>query len=259
MIPLRTLAAAALMLPASLLSSAARAAPEEIQVYMDELGQAGEVGLDIHVNHVLEGDGTPAYPGAETSLHGWRITPEFSLGLGHGFEAGAYLPLATIAPDGVLRASGVKMRLKWLAPHHDEGFYWGANVEVGRVAHRLDENPWNSEVKLIGGWRQGRWIAAVNGNVDFALSGPNIGPATFELTSKLGYRLTPRLMLGAESYNELGPLRSPGPLSQTEHATYLVLDSQLGKWDINAGIGKGYGSNADTLLIKFVIGVPIGH
>ena len=169
------------------------------------------------------------------------------------------MPLATIAPDGVLRASGVKMRLKWIAPHKEEGFFWGANFEIGRVSHRLDENPWNSELKLIGGWRKGRWVAAVNGNFDFTVSGPNPGPATFELTSKLGYQVTPKLTLGAESYNEVGPLRDLGHLSQTEHSTYLVVDTQLGRWDVNAGIGKGYGTNADSLLIKFVIGVPIGR
>ena len=259
MLTFRLITAASCLLPGLFFSPSAYAAPEEIQVYMDEMGQAGEVGLDVHVSDVLEGDGTPGYPGAEASLHRWRITPEFALGLGHGFEVGAYLPLATIAPDGVLRASGVKMRLKWLAPRREEGFFWGVNFEIGRVAHRLDENPWNSEVKLIGGWRKGRWVAAVNGNFDFTVSGPNPGPATFEFASKLGYKLTPKLTLGAESYNEVGPLRSLGHFSQNEHSTYLALDAQLGKWDVNAGIGKGYGTNGDSLLVKFVIGVPIGR
>ena len=179
----------------------AYAADEEIQVYMDELNARGVFGLDVHVNDVLRGDGSPGYAGAETNLHRWRVTPEFSLGLGHGFELGAYLPLATIAPDGVLRVQGVKSRLKWLAPHKDEGFYWGLNFEIGRVRRRLDQNPWNSELKLIGGWRKGKWIAAVNGNIDFTVSGPSPGPATFELASKLGCALTPGLTLGIESYN----------------------------------------------------------
>jgi hypothetical protein len=233
------------------------AADEEIQVYMDELNATGVFGLDVHVNDVLRGDGSAAYPGAETNLHRWRVTPEFSLGLGHGFELGAYLPLATIAPDGVLRIQGIKGRLKWLAPHKDEGFYWGLNFEIGRVSHRLDTNPWNSELKLIGGWRKGKWIAAVNGNIDFTVSGPAPSPATFELASKLGYALTPALTLGVESYNGMGELKSWGHFSQNEHATYVVLDAKVGKWDVNAGIGKGYGANGDDITLKFVIGVPI--
>lgn len=201
----------------------------------------------------------PEYPGQEPSLHRWRITPEFSLGLTHQFELGLYLPLATIAPDGTPRAEGAKARIKWLAPHGEEGFYWGANVEIGRVAHALDQNPWNGELKLIGGWRRGRWAAAVNGNIDFVISGPTPGPATLQLASKLGYRIGPATTLGIESYNGMGPLRSPGNLSQNEHATYLAVDTKLGRWDINAGIGRGYGANADQTIVKLVTGVPIGQ
>ena len=52
MTPIRMILAA-LLLGGSLLPAVALAAPEEIQVYMDELGKAGEIGLDVHVNDVL--------------------------------------------------------------------------------------------------------------------------------------------------------------------------------------------------------------
>ena len=42
-----------------------------------------------------------------------------------------------------------------------------------------------------------------------------------------------------------------------EHTTFLTADFPLGKWDVNAGIGKGYGTSADSTILKFVIGVPI--
>ena len=243
----------------ALTASPARAADEEIQVYLDEINPAGAIGLDVHLNTVTAGDSAPAYPGAERALHRWRITPEFSLGLGGGFELGAYLPLATIAADGVLRAEGAKGRLKWLAPHGERGFYWGANLEIGRVDSRLDRNPWNGELKLIGGWRNDRWIVGVNGNIGFKVSGPDPAPASFELASKLGYRLTPKLTLGLESYNGLGEFRDFGRLGASDHATFLTFDTAVGGWDINAGIGKGYGTSADDTIVKFVIGVPIGR
>ena len=56
----------------------------------------------------------------------------------------------------------------------------------------------------------------------------------------------------------MGPLRGLGHLPGQEHATYLALDTKLGRWDLNAGIGRGYGANADHTVVKFVIGVPIG-
>lgn len=235
----------------------ARAADEEIQVYMDELGARGEVGLDLHVNDVLSGAAGADWPGGEASLHRWRITPEWSLGLGSGFEAGAYLPLTTITPDGVLRASGVKGRLKWIAPHAATGPFWGANLEIGRVGYRLDQNPWNGEVKLIGGWRNARWELAANLNYDFKVSGPVPAPASLELATKIDYRIAPQVKIGIESYNGLGEVRDLGRLGSSDRTTYLTIDTVLGGFDINAGIGKGYGASANSTTVKFVIGVPL--
>ncbi len=249
----------AILVTAFTAATPAFAADEEIQVYMDEINPAGKVGLDVHVNYVADGDGSLAYVGAESPLHRWRITPEFSLGLGGGFELGAYLPVATIARDGSARVLGAKARLKWLAPHRETGFFWGVNWELGRVARRLDENPWNSELKFIAGWHDDKWTLAANGNLGFKVSGPVPAPATFEIATKIGYKVTPGLTLGMESYNELGELRGFGPLSQTEHTTYLTADFAVGGFDVNAGIGKGYGSNADSTVVKFVVGVPLGN
>ena len=246
---------AALLL--ALIPLQAHAAPEEIQIYMDELDAAGEPGLDVHVNDVFQGVPGPAFPGGEPSLHRWRVTPEFSLGLGYGFEAGAYLPVATIAPDGKIRADGVKLRMKWLAPHEEEGFYWGANYEVGYSDHFIDTHHWNNEIKLIAGWRNERWEVATNGNIDFALSGPNPGPATIDFDEKVGYKLSKVLTLGVETYNELGGLRSFGQFSIYDQLTFIAADAHLGAWDINAGIGKGYGGNIDHLIVKFIISVPL--
>ena len=212
---------------------------------------------DIHVNDVANGVPGPAFPGGEPSLHRWRVTPEFSLGLGNGFEAGAYLPLATIAPDGKVRADGAKVRLKWLAPHGETGFYWGANYEVGYSDHLIDPHHWNNEIKMIAGWRNDHWVLAANGNIDFALSGPDRGPVTFDFDEKIGYKLSRRLTLGVETYNGVGPLRSLGRFAAYDQSTFLVADAHLGRWDVNAGIGKGYGGNNDHLIVKFIIGVPL--
>lgn len=63
---------------AGLIPAAAHAAPEEIQVYIDDLDEPGEVGLDTHINYVATGESTRGdYPGAEDSLKRLRITPEF--------------------------------------------------------------------------------------------------------------------------------------------------------------------------------------
>ncbi|MDE2435817.1 MAG: hypothetical protein KGM49_06125 [Sphingomonadales bacterium] len=252
MSPIRMLAVAAM----ACVARPALAADEEIQVYQDEMGAPGEIGLDLHINYVADGDGRASYPGEESPLHRWRFTPELSVGLGHGFELGAYVPLATLAADGTPRTQGAKMRLKWVAPHGARGFYWGANLEVGRVSHRIDQNPWNGEMKLIAGWRNDRIVAAVNANLGFKISGPASAPAEAEIASKLAYRLSPRVAVGMESYNGLGPLSDIHPAG-AGHSTFAVLDAALGKWDVNIGIGKGYSGSADSTVLKFIIGVPL--
>lgn len=256
---IRQVTTAALSAGFALAPSVAHAAAEEIQIYMDEMNRPGELGLDLHLNEVVAGDPARAYPGAEASLYRVRITPEFSLGLTKSLELGAYLPLATVARDGILRADGFKFRLKYLAPHREVGFYYGANLEIGKVSRRIDVNPYNGELKLIGGWHKDRWIVGVNGNIGFVISGPQHDPIMFELASKLSYKVTPGLALGFESYNGAGPLRGLGHFGSSEQTTFAVADTQIGGFDINAGLGKGYGANADATIVKFTIGVPIGR
>ncbi|MDE2562434.1 MAG: hypothetical protein KGL48_09330 [Sphingomonadales bacterium] len=244
---------------AVLAASPARAAPEEIQVYLDDMSRPGQIGLDIHTNYVLTGDKTPDYPDEQRSVDRLRVTPEFALGLTKSLELGAYLPLATLDHTGTLRADGAKLRLKYIAPRRTgQDWFWGLNFEIGRVAHHLDQNPWNAELKGIAGVRRGRWTFALNTNLDFKVSGPARSPATLELATKVNYALSPRVSLGVENYNGVGELKHPGRFGSSEQSSFLILDTNLGKWDFECGAGTGYGANADRLTIKAIIGIPIG-
>ncbi len=254
----RTPVALALATIGVLVGGAAFGADEEIQVYMDEIGKPGEFGLDVHTNYVADGDLVTDYPGNQPSLHRLRITPEFAYGLTDSLELGVYLPLATVDQDGHLDAGGIKFRLKYVAPKAPEaGWFWGANLELGRVNHSLDANPVNGELKGILGTRNGPWTLACNLNIDFKVSGPEPSPTTFELATKLMRAIGHGASLGIESYNGLGELESPGHLNESEQAGYIVLDKSVGHWELNLGVGTGYGSNPDHLILKAIIGVPI--
>ena len=61
---------------AVLVPTAAHAAPEEIQVYIDDLNRPGGSGVDLHVNYVPIGDGEVDYPGQQPSLRRLRLMPE---------------------------------------------------------------------------------------------------------------------------------------------------------------------------------------
>ena len=244
--------------PGLLSFGTAHAADEEIQVYMNEINAPGQPGLDLHTNYVPSGDGSPDYAGGQGSLHRLRVTPEFSYSLDDHFELGAYLPLATLDGTGQVRADGWKVRVKWLGRHPETGFYYGLNYEVGRLDHHLDQNPWNNEIKLIGGWDSEKWIVGANLNFDFALSGPAKATPDLQLATKIGYKLSKTSTIGVESYNGLGTLRDFAHLSQNDHTTFVALDTKLGRWDLNLGLGKGYGTSKDSTIVKLIIGVPIG-
>src|SRR5512142_607153 len=99
--------AARLMACAALgwMSPGALAAPDEIQVYTEEMDEPGTFGLELHVNYVPDGRTQPTYEGEMKSNHRLQLTPEFSYGLSRTLEAGLYLPLAMSA-DGQLYENG---------------------------------------------------------------------------------------------------------------------------------------------------------
>jgi hypothetical protein len=241
------------------LPSAAVAADEEIQVYMDEMNPAGGYGLDVHLNYVPAGRRARVdWPGEESSQRRFRITPEWSYGLAPWLELGAYVPLMEIDPRGGLEVGGVKGRIKFIAPHSDgTPFFWGLNFEVGRVRRSLDINPWNCELKGIAGWRRGKVTLAVNLNLDSVVSGPQHSPSTLQLATRAGYQLRPGFGVGIENYNDLGDTRRLRLDRRGDHMTFLTIDKTVGRFDVDFGVGRGYGTPKDKWVIKAIVGVPI--
>lgn len=239
--------------------SRAWAADEEIQVYMDEMNPAGGYGLDVHLNYVPQGrPGNFDWLGEEASRHRLRITPEWSYGLTSWLELGAYVPLMEIDPRTGLEIGGVKGRIKFIAPHQEGShFFWGLNYELGRVRRRLDTNPWNSELKGIAGWRQGKLTIAANLNFDFVVSGPRPSPGTFQLATKAAYELKRGFSVGFENYNDLGDTHRLRLNGRGNHILFLAVDKKLGGFDLNFGIGRGYGAPEDKWVVKAIVGIPI--
>ncbi len=239
-------------------ASSALAAPEEIQVYTDDINAPGEFGLELHVNKLLSGNGRPDYPGAQAPWQVLRVTPEFSYGLTKTIELGAYF-LTSVDAQGNATVDGQKLRVKYMAPMPEGSlWYWGANLEVGRVDYRLDPNPWNGELKGILGWRGPRWSWAVNASVGFKVSGPEPAPSTLQLANKLAYKVNEDYQIGLESYNDLGELGSLGRLNQQSQLLYAVVDFSLRGWEFNLGLGRGLTTVSDRWVMKAIVTVPFG-
>ena len=235
------------------------AAPEEIQVYEDDLVKPGGVGLDLHNNYVLSGDSRPDHPGGAAPEHAYRFTPEFYYGVAPNLEVGLYV-LSQVEHDGTFTIGGEKLRLKYIAPRasEDKPFYWGANFEIGRVSNRYDVNPWNAELKGIAGYVRGPWKVVGNANLDWTVSGPDRQKPTLNLSAKVGYALAKELSVGFETYNDIGNSHNFGRFGAQEQALYAVVDTAIHGWDLNLGIGRGFTGATDHWVAKAVIGVPFG-
>ena len=248
-IPLAGSALAAALL---LCNSLCIAAPEEIQVYLDDKEDPGVMSIDWHNNYVFSGRTRPDYVGEKPPNHLYRLTPELNYGVSQVFELGAYL-LTSRDSSGQWAADGAKVRLKYIAPHMEEGVFYGLNLEVGQQNHALSQDPWGAQLKGILGWRHGAWTLGYNMNLDTALS-PRGGPVTSESDLKINYAVTHRTQMGIESYNELGPSSHPHAFNADSKVLYAVLDTSFHALDINMGVGRGLTHPSDMWTLKMIIG-----
>lgn len=233
------------------------AAPEEIQVYLDDFVEPGKYGLDLHTNYVASARAEPE-ESSQPTYHQLRITPEFSYGLNSNWELGAYW-LTVKDPGGSVETDGVKVRAKWRpdATSADSPFYYAVNFEAGQLSKRFDQDVTNGEVKLIGVWKTGPWKVGINFNFDRALKNHPVQAATSEIDSKIAYQIRDGLQIGIENYSFLGAIHNDPSQPQSSHANYLAADFNLGKWDFNVGIGHTSGQSPDKTVLKAIIGVPI--
>jgi hypothetical protein len=230
------------------------AAPEEIQVYTDDVNEPGEFGLEMHVNYVVGGFRQPAYAGQLPTHHVLQMTPEFSYGFAKNWDAGIYL-LSAVAADGNVYGNGAKLRVKYIAPANGAVF-WGMNVELGRTSRRVTESNMNVELRPIVGWRNDRWLVSFNPIIGVAVSGdesrePSIAPAI-----KVARSVGEGVQVGFEHYADLGGIHHIPAFNQQDHVFYGVVDIQRKGFDLNFGIGRGVTSASEKWVAKMIIGIP---
>lgn len=236
---------------------AASAAPDEIQVYTEELDRPGEFCLEQHLNFVPHGQQVADYPGQMTSHHVAQITPEFSYGLSETLEAGLYVPFA-IVPGGDSYLNGLRLRLKYIAPRRDEDtVFYGLNVEVGRDSHRTSTSISAMELRPIVGYRDARWLLSFNPILNMALAADASHVPQFEPALKLTRRGAEGTWAGIEYYGEYGPLNHLLPGCQRGQTLFAVMDVEVDGWDVNLGIGRGNANAADRWIIKAIVALPL--
>lgn len=239
----------------SLGSLTALAAPDEIQVYNDDMDEPGKFGLELHTNYTLDGSKMPSYAGEAPSHHVLQVTPELSYGISKTLEAGLYFPPVAIHPNGSVNENGMRFRLKYIAPHEaDSAYYWGLNTEVGYSTRRVAENHWNMELRPVFGYRHEAWEFIVNPILGLSLSGNGSREPEFEPAFKISRALNSNTRLGVEHYASLGPLHHQFSASERSYATYITADTEIGTTEVNFGIGRGHGNTSDRWVAKMILG-----
>jgi len=246
-----------MMVLAVLFPACVSAAPEEIQVYMDEFSEVGKVGLDLHTNYVSRVQSNPSASAEASTRHQFQLTPELSYGIGEHWDTALYW-LTAHDPGGHPYTNGAKIRVRWrpAAPAEDGGWYTAVNVEMGRLSMRATPDRTSSELKLIAVKKSGPWTVGFNVNFDRPLQQHASEGTSMDIDTKVSYRIREGLQWGIEHYASLGELRNRSGPSQASRITYLVSDFELGKWDFNVGIGRGSGNTNEKTVLKAIIGLP---
>lgn len=254
--PIRNISTFALLAICLILSTDVFAAPDEIEVYTQELNAPGEFGMEQHVNYSLKGTKTPDYPGQMTTHHVTQITPEFSYGLTKNLEAGMYLPVA-ITPDGDTFLNAFRLRLKYIASRSDEeSLFYGLNVELSRNSSRTSDSISEVEFRPIIGYRDIRWLVSFNPIMNMGLAANVTHQPRFDPAFKLTHSMGEGIHGGVEYYGAYGSLTHLLPSYQREHSIYAVTDVSTRRFDFNFGIGRGFVNAADTWVMKGIFAVP---
>jgi hypothetical protein len=233
---------------------AAAALLDEVQVYTDDINAPDHFGLELHVNHTLQGRNQPDYAGEATPDHGTRVTPEFSYGLSQTLEAGVYLN-SNIAPNGQADYAGQKLRLKWLplqAAEHG-GWFAGENIELSKLKRQYEEARLTIELRTIAGWRNAQWLLAFNPILDMNLREPDKGQPTFNIGLKAARKVADGISLGPEYYSDYGATRHLASWGLQNNVLYLVADFEHSAVPFSLGIGHSVSPAADRWTVKAII------
>jgi hypothetical protein len=235
---------------------AAIAAPDEIQVYTDDINKPGVPGLELHINYVIDGEKQSAYEGGSPTHHMLQTTPEFSYGINQNWEAGLYTPVA-YEEHGTLYGNGLRLRLKYIAtPAEGSNMFWGLNVEYGYSNLRVSESEWGMELRPIIGYRTDNWLISFNPILNSDLSGNYNRQPQFEPALKVARKVADGVQAGFEYYGEYGYTNNILPVNERANYLYAVLDLEKHGYDINLGIGRGDSNAPDNWIVKAIISIP---
>ena len=226
-----------------------RAQTDEIQVYTGDLEAPGRFNLTIHANYTPRGRTIPQFLGGIVPQGSLNGAFEWAYGVNDWFEAGAYLPVYTVARSGKLLLDGAKLRTLFAAPHAEaRRFFYGVNFELSRSSRAWDDARYGGEIRPIVGARYGAWDFIANPILDTSFDG--LSRLDFAPSTRVAYNHGPGWAEAVEYYTDFGELRH---LAEGERSLFAVAD-RAGKFlDVEAGIGFGLSRGSDKVVLKTIL------
>jgi len=236
----------------SLASTQASSQTDEIQVYDGGIAGRGVLNLTWHNNYVFEGSGHAGFPGGLVANHLLSGVTEWALGVRPWMEAGLYLPLYSLAPDGTLTANGFKLRALFVSPDSAyREFFYGINFEFSYNAQHWDTSRLSQEIRPIVGWHMGAWDVVINPILDNSYKG--IGNLDFAPASRIAFHAGKTWTFAVEEYDNFGPLSSFYASDRQTHQAFAAVDYAGPVWEVEAGAGFGLNDASDRLTLKLIL------
>jgi hypothetical protein len=230
-------------------SRTARAQTDEIQVYTGALEAPRKFNLTIHANYTPDGRTIAAIPGGVVPQGSANGTLEWAYGVSDWFEAGAYLPVFTFTRRGKLVLDGAKLRALFAVPHAEaRRFFYGVNFELSRNSRVWDESRYGGEIRPIVGVRSGPWDFIANPILDTSFNG--LSRLVFAPAVRVAYNGGQEWAGAVEYYGDFGEISH---FAEGERTIFAVADRAGRFLDVEAGIGFGFTSASDKVVLKTIL------
>ena len=243
------LASAALLL----LSAAAVAQTDEIQVYDAAIAPVGTFNLTWHNNYVANGIKGQPFPGAVAADKSFNGVPEWAYGVTKWFEAGLYMPLYSHDDTMGWGTNGFKLRALFVVPNADDRkFVYGVNFEFSHNNKRWDTSKYTQEMRPIIGWHLKPVDIIINPIVDTRWDGGLKG-FDFVPSARVAYNFPSGWAVAGEEYADFGDFDNLLGINDQVHQLFAVVDKTGGAVDVEAGVGFGVTNASDKLTFKLIL------
>jgi hypothetical protein len=214
-------------------------------VYGDDIAHRGELATELAARWSQTSRSSEM---AGRTL--WQGVAELAYGVGDNFNVGIKVPVTRA--DGRWYGHGAYAEVKYLAPRRADGFYWGAEIEVGSIKAIGEERAVAIEAFPILGYRAGRFHLIGNPGLEYSSEGEDKGWG-FSPKAKLSYRLNDRHAVGVEYHVDAGKLGDFAPRSKRSEVAYLTWDAKIAGQQLSVALGHGATHSSDRWAVRIGI------